>query len=506
MHFSTLLSSALLVASASAHGTSDAKAAAAACKTLTKLLPDRVLLPDTAAYAAVNTDYYDLASVRQPTCMFQPRSAADVAKALKVLTAAKSKFAVKAAGHMAGFNAITDGVLISLAGMKTMTWADDDSVLSIGPGLEWGEVYPEVDKKGKIVIGGRVTSVGVSGLLLGGGISLASGEFGFACDNVRGYEVVLASGEVVYASEHSHADLYRALRGGSSNFGIVTRFDLDTHAVSNTWGGFAYAPSNATVFSQVADYVATGATEDLHSGAVAATVLTQDGTALVVATLWDAVPPADGSTPPVFKDLTALPGKFGAMTMGDIVTGSSAGGALKGLMRNSFITGTLRLSRPAVLAIQDIFEAEVAALASIDGALATVAFQPITLAQLAASRRRGGNVLGLDDRKEPLLVLEASFGWTKAEDDATVVEVQQRIMKNVLKWGEEQGQSDAWLYLNDAGPRFGQKVIESYGKEAGRFLGKVKKQYDPEGVFTTLMPGGFKLPAASKKGGKKGYE
>lgn len=87
------------------------------------------------------------------------------------------------------------------------------------------------------VVGGRADTVGVAGLTTGGGISYFSGRYGLVCDNVVNYEIVLADGHIVNANSVENTDLRTALRGGSNNFGIVTRFDLMTFEQGHLWGG-----------------------------------------------------------------------------------------------------------------------------------------------------------------------------------------------------------------------------------------------------------------------------
>lgn len=86
-------------------------------------------------------------------------------------------------------------------------------------------------------IGARVANVGISGFLLGGGDSYYSGRYGFGCDNVINYELVLPNGTIVNANRTSHADLHKALKGGGSNFGIVTRFDVVTAPYTDIYAG-----------------------------------------------------------------------------------------------------------------------------------------------------------------------------------------------------------------------------------------------------------------------------
>lgn len=86
----------------------------------------------------------------------------------------------------------------------------------------------------------QVASVGVPGLILGGGISHFSNKLGWACDNVESYELVTASGQAINVTVKSYPDLYWALRGGGNNFGIVTNFKLAAFPSTQMWGGSRY--------------------------------------------------------------------------------------------------------------------------------------------------------------------------------------------------------------------------------------------------------------------------
>jgi hypothetical protein len=107
------------------------------------------------------------------------------------------------------------------------------------------KVYAALSKYGRAVAGGREGSVGVAGLLLGGGNTFFTARLGFACDTVLAYEVVLADGRVIVAGTPSgeeneqHADLFHVLKGGGNNFGIVTKFTMRTIPCSDIWGGGA---------------------------------------------------------------------------------------------------------------------------------------------------------------------------------------------------------------------------------------------------------------------------
>ena len=152
---------------------------------------------------------------------------------------------------------INGGVLISLDQFTTMQLSSDQKTVMLGPGLRWGAVYTYVSQYGLAVVGGRYDPVGVPGLLLGGGINYFGSLYGWAANSVVNMQVVLADGSIVYANTNESADLFWALKGGSSNFGIVTRFDVKTFPLGDIYGGTSlYNPAYIQEFvDAIGEYV-----------------------------------------------------------------------------------------------------------------------------------------------------------------------------------------------------------------------------------------------------------
>jgi FAD/FMN-containing dehydrogenase len=175
----------------------------------------------------------------------RPQSTAEVSTAVKALAAAGQPFAVRSGGHTnwAGSNNIEGGVTVDLSLLDTTTFDEETETADLAPGARWRQVYAELHKHGRVVVGAREGGVGVAGFLLGGGGSYFCGQRGWACDNVVAYEVVLADGSIVTADEDNHPDLFRALKGGSNNFGIVTNFKMSTIKNDRVWGGMRFHAS-----------------------------------------------------------------------------------------------------------------------------------------------------------------------------------------------------------------------------------------------------------------------
>lgn len=122
--------------------------------------------------------------------------------------------------------------------MDSVIVNEEKTVVSLGPGGKWCDVYKKIEHTGITVAGGRSGHVGVAGLLTGGGISFYIPRVGFACDQIINIEIVLADGRVINANKDEHSDLWKSLKGGSAgNFGIITRFDLTAIPFTGLWAG-----------------------------------------------------------------------------------------------------------------------------------------------------------------------------------------------------------------------------------------------------------------------------
>lgn len=222
-----------------------------------------VLRPFNAEYSARQASYWSNSAKLEPACIVRPRNAKEVATAIQTLAAAAEKFAVRSGGHTqwAGSNNIEGGVTIDL-GLLSWTRVDETAgTVDVGPGGVWTDVYRELHAHGRVVAGGREGNVGVAGLILGGGNTFYTPRYGFACDNVVAFEVVLGSGSIITADRESHPDLYWALKGGSSNFGIVTNFKMRTFESRAIWAGLTFYPKQVT---QSAVQALTEFTDSMH--------------------------------------------------------------------------------------------------------------------------------------------------------------------------------------------------------------------------------------------------
>lgn len=138
---------------------------------LSTIKPKCTFLPKTRQYEVARLSYWAYEQRQsEPSCIFQPLDAADVALAVVILRQTGTPFAVKSGGHgrTLGESSITGGVLIDLKRLNHVNVASDRKTVDIGPGNTWMEVYSSLEPVGLSVVGGRASSVGVGGFLLGG--------------------------------------------------------------------------------------------------------------------------------------------------------------------------------------------------------------------------------------------------------------------------------------------------------------------------------------------------
>ncbi|GAA4061426.1 FAD-binding oxidoreductase [Nonomuraea soli] len=181
-----------------------------------------VIRPGDPSYEQVSGSFAHSGS---PAHVFLPRSAAEVAEAVGFARDGGLELSVRSGGHHgAGYATNDGGVIIDLSRLNTIE-VDGDRVV-IEPGAHWHQVAETLAPYGLALSSGDTRSVGVGGLLVGGGIGWLVRKYGLTIDHVTAVEVVTASGEILRASEAENADLFWAVRGGGGQAGIVVRFEL----------------------------------------------------------------------------------------------------------------------------------------------------------------------------------------------------------------------------------------------------------------------------------------
>ncbi len=188
-------------------------------------------LADGARFDAARAAF-NAAFDRRPLVIARATGAADVISALGFARESRVPLAVRGGGHsVAGYSTIEDGLLLDLGPMKGVRVDPAARRVRAEAGLTWGELDRETQAFGLATTGGRVTSTGIAGFILGSGSGWLERLHGLACDNLLSADVVTADGRLLTASAGENAELFWGLKGGGGNFGVVTEFELALHPV-----------------------------------------------------------------------------------------------------------------------------------------------------------------------------------------------------------------------------------------------------------------------------------
>lgn len=213
------------------------RAVAAEAAEFGKTFRGTLLRPGDAGYEDARRVHNGLVNKR-PALIAQCRNSSDVADATRLAQRLGLEVAVRGGGHNVAGRATTDGgVMIDLSPMKGIELDPERQRVRAQGGVTWAELNRETQRHGLAVTGGVVSSTGIAGLTLGGGLGWLMGKYGLALDNLASLELVNAQGELIRTSKMDEPDLFWAARGGGGNFGIATTLEYQLHPVGPTVTG-----------------------------------------------------------------------------------------------------------------------------------------------------------------------------------------------------------------------------------------------------------------------------
>src|SRR5215469_419825 len=242
-----------------------------------------LLCPGDASYDEARKVWNGMID-RRPALIARCAGVADVIAAVKFARTHDVLVSVRGGGHNIPGNSVWDGgLMIDLAGMRSVRVDRRRRTARAEGGTTWSDFDRETQAFGLATTGGAISSTGIAGLTLGGGLGWLAGKHGLACDNLLSVDLVTGDGEMRTVSAAENEDLLWGIRGGGGNFGVVTSFEYQLHPVGPVLGGvvlypFAMAREILTRYREFAttapdELNTVGALITLPDGARAAAIL-----------------------------------------------------------------------------------------------------------------------------------------------------------------------------------------------------------------------------------------
>ncbi|KAI0154620.1 FAD-binding domain-containing protein [Xylariaceae sp. FL1272] len=462
--------------------------------------PDQLHLAGTEQFQTLNRSYLSaLESDITPAAILQPKSAEEVSLFLKTIKPfalnGEANFAIRGAGQqpLPGCANIEDGITLDLGLLTGIELDLEKRIVSIAAGERWKAVYEKLHPHNLGVTGSRSGNGGIGGLALAGGLSFFSSREGLICDNVVKYELVLASGELVQASADQNPNLYKALRGGGNNFGIVTKFHMRVFDQGPFWGGSLIyePPSFPGQIDALVHHLGNTQVEThiMISLFYAAQVL--DRTLCLNQVYYT----KNEENPPILDPFVRVqPQMEGAnslrLTSLRDAAAEQAGMSADGI-RVAYANTTVKADAETLKKAAVIFKTHLETVKSVEGVVFSLTFQPYPLSLLEKCVECGGNTTGLTTADGPLVSILVLMNWKESTDDGLILGTAEEIIGEIDEDARERGQSVDYKYLNYADSF--QHPIKSYGVVNEKFLQGVSAKVDPLGLFQRNVPGGFKL-------------
>ena len=425
-----------------------------------------LLRPNSSEYDSARKVWNGMID-RRPAVIARCKSVGDVQAAVRFGRENDLPVAIRGGGHNAAGLAVCDGgIVVDLSAMRDVVVDPAKRTARVGGGATWGDFDRAAAVHGLATTGGAVSTTGVAGLTLGGGLGWLMRSTGMTCDNLIGAEVVTADGSVVRASESENPDLLWALRGGGGNFGVVTSFDFKMHPVSTVLGGILFYPLARArdVLKFYRDFTKT-APDALT--VFAAMMCTPDGIPVVAMALCYNGPVDEGER--VIKPIrgfdTPIAGEVGPVpyTAHQAMLDAGFPSGLQVHWRSEFVT-----------AIPDaLIEAAVSAFERVPSPLSALLFEQFG----GAVSRVPRDATAFDNRDADYNFVivsrwtdpadaERNVAWARATSDAAKPFTNGRVYVNYIGAGEAPD-----------------RVRAAFSPEKFARLSSIKRKYDPTNVF-----------------------
>ena len=432
---------------------------------LSTVLAGRLIEPDDSAYDQARRVWNGMID-RRPAAIAQCASASDVVSCLEFARAGRLSVAIRGGGHNIAGNAVCDGGLVlDLSPMKEVVVDAVHHRVRAGGGVLWGELDAATQGHGLATTGGLMSTTGVAGFTLGGGLGHLMRSCGLACDNLLAARLVTADGRDLTVSDAENSDLFWALRGGGGNFGVVTTLEFQLHPVGPILlgGGISQPLSAARQTLRFYREFTGGAPDALIVYANLGTG--PDGTPrLGMRAVFNGSIEAGKEA---LRELRA----FGSPIADDIRPRSYL--EIQRLVDPNFPPGRLNYWKAHFLddLSDELVDLTIEALKRAPSRLSAIALEPMG----GSVARVGANATAFSHRSASYSFLILA-GW----EDAHQTEANVAWARDL--WERVRPLAATGVYVNYLGGEGEQRVREAYGPNLDRLV-EIKRRYDPENFF-----------------------
>ena len=423
-----------------------------------------VIRPDDPGYDDARAVFNAMID-RRPLAIVRCRDARDVAAGIRYARDHDLVLSVRGGGHGVAGNAGCDGgIMLDLSAMKDVTVDPAQRTAHAGPGLLLGELDAATQRYGLATPLGVMSGTGIAGLTLGGGLGWLNAQYGLACDNLIGAEVVTADGDILQVGPDEHPDLLWGLRGGGGNLAVVTSFIYRLHPVSSVLAGALTHPWAATREVLRHHHVFMASAPDELTSAVSLGLDAAGAPAVTIVVCWSG-DPAEGERvlrplrsfgPPIGDSIGLLP----YLDWQRAADPAFPRGRLH-YWKSGFLRHLTDAALDALLALPPTTPTPAVGI-GLQGLRGAAARVPVE-ATAFPHRAEQYDLLSLAQWSDPARTDE-QVGWTRAAFDAVRPHLEDAV------------------YVNNLGTEGAERVRSAYGPNHAR-LAALKLAYDPANVF-----------------------
>ncbi|MGW0876926.1 FAD-binding oxidoreductase [Streptomyces sp. NPDC002740] len=445
--------------------------AGAALTALREELVGDVFAPEDPGYDEARAVFNSMID-RRPAVIAQCVDESDVVRSVRFARDLDLPVAVRGGGHSVAGMALGDGALVvDLRHMRAVTVDPAAEAVRVAGGATMSDLDRACQPHGLATTGGRASTTGVGGFVLGGGTGWLDRRYGLAVDNLLGVELVTAEGHRVHANADENPDLFWALHGGGGNFGIATSLTLKLHELPEfSIALLLYLPEFGAEVTRTFRDVITAGPDEAGGAVIYLSGPPEEfvpphliGSLLCGVLLTYAGPEADMRK--LAEPLLALPHAtevVGAMPYADVQCMIDDPPGMRNYWSAEYLTGA-----------PDDF---------VDVYCAHGRAMPVPTGTMHALFPQGG-AIAAGPHEYPVPYRDAPWGvhpfglWEDPADDERCVQWVQDVRADVQPW------STGAVYLNFIGDEGADRVVAGVGEANARRLGDVKRRYDPDNVF-----------------------